>query len=191
MFYFQSVKNMCAKQFIITLLILSSNYVFGEQVIRIIDGDTFELLSGKKVRMIGINAPEKSDIFGKDATEKLSKFILNKDIILTKDPMSNDTDRYGRLLRYVTLNSVDINKKMIEDGFAFAYLKYQFTKKNEYRNAQIKSQQSNKGIWKTPLKEINKKSVGDNTLPISKNLIILLIGIIALILVGLKVLITK
>lgn len=182
---------MCAKQFIITLLILSSNYVFGEQVIRIIDGDTFELLSGKKVRMIGINAPEKSDIFGKDATEKLSKFILNKDIILTKDPMSNDTDRYGRLLRYVTLNSVDINKKMIEDGFAFAYLKYQFTKKNEYRNAQIKSQQSNKGIWKTPLKEINKKSVGDNTLPISKNLIILLIGIIALILVGLKVLITK
>ncbi len=85
---------------------------------RIIDGDTFETETGEKVRLIGINAPEISDIFGQEAKQYLSDLIENKIVELQSDNISNDRDRYQRLLRYVILDGVDINKKMVSDGFA-------------------------------------------------------------------------
>ncbi len=107
------------------------------KVTRVIDGDTFETETGEKVRLIGINAPEISDIFGQEAKQYLSDLILNKTVELQSDNISNDRDRYQRLLRYIILDGVDINKKMISDGFAFAYLKYHFSNSSEYEQAQI------------------------------------------------------
>ena len=131
------------------ILILISILCLGEEikVIRIIDGDTFETVSGEKVRMIGINAPEISDIFGVEAKEHLKNLIENEYITLIGDQLSNDKDMYQRLLRYVYLNGVDINKKMIDDGFAFAYLKYKFSKSAEYKLAQLQSKENLLGIW--------------------------------------------
>jgi micrococcal nuclease len=131
------------------ILIFISILCFGEEtkVIRIIDGDTFETVSGEKVRMIGINAPEISDIFGLYAKEHLKSLIENEYITLIGDQLSNDKDMYQRLLRYVYLNEVDINKKMIDDGFAFAYLKYKFSKSEEYERAQLQSKENSLGIW--------------------------------------------
>lgn len=117
------------------------------KVVRVIDGDTFEIESGEKVRMIGINTPEISDIFGKEAKYYLSELILNKTVELQSDNISKDRDRYQRLLRYVILDGTDINKLLIADGFAFAYLKYRFGKKNNYKQAQIQARAENKGIW--------------------------------------------
>ena len=87
---------------------------------RIIDGDTFETESGEKVRLIGINAPEISDIFGQEAKLHLANLIDGKTIDLQSDNISKNRDRYSRLLRYVFLDNTDINKQMISDGFAFA-----------------------------------------------------------------------
>jgi micrococcal nuclease len=131
------------------ILIFITVLCLGEEtkVIRIIDGDTFETVSGEKVRMIGINAPEISDIFGLEAKEHLENLIENKYITLIGDQLSNDKDMYQRLLRYVYLNEVDINKKMIDEGFAFAYLKYKFSKSAEYELAQLQSKENLLGIW--------------------------------------------
>jgi endonuclease YncB( thermonuclease family) len=134
---------------IISILILFNFSSFGNaaKVKRIIDGDTFEVETGEKIRLIGINAPEISDIFGQDSKQHLSKLIANKTVYLKTDNISNNQDRHQRLLRYVFLDEVDINKKMISDGFAFAYLKYHFSSAREYKRAQIMARENNKGIW--------------------------------------------
>ena len=128
------------------------------KVKRVIDGDTFETESGEKVRLIGINAPELSDIFGNEAKKYLSELIENKNIFLQCDNLSNDRDRYERLLRYVILDGVDINKKMVSEGFAFAYLKYHFSKSNDYEQAQMQAAETNKGIWGNNKKETSFKN---------------------------------
>ena len=141
-------------------LLFTLNYCIGSviQVKRIIDGDTFETETGEKVRLIGINAPELSDIFGQNSKEYLNSLIGNKSVILQEDNISNNQDRYQRLLRYVILDGVDINKKMILDGYAFAYLKYDFTKSNEYRDAQNQAKKLNNGIWADEESEISHKN---------------------------------
>ena len=123
------------------------------KVTRVIDGDTFETETGEKVRLIGINAPEISDIFGQEAKQYLSDIIENKTVDLQIDNLSNDRDRYQRLLRYVILDGVDINKKMVSDGFAFAYLKYKFRKSADYKNTQLDAREKNRGIWGDGKKE--------------------------------------
>lgn len=137
------------RQTITYILLLTAFVCFGTtaKVTRIIDGDTFETETGEKVRLVGINAPEISDIFGQEAKQYLSYLIENKTVDLQHDIISNDRDRYQRLLRYVILDGVDINMKMISDGFAFASLKYKFSKSIDYEHAQLEARETNKGIW--------------------------------------------
>lgn len=137
------------KQIFTFLIILTTVFCYSNTIkaVRIIDGDTFETETGEKVRMIGINAPEISDIFGQEAKQYLSDLIYNKVVELQTDNISKNRDRYQRLLRYVIIDGIDINKKMISDGFAFAYLKYHFSKSNDYEQAQIQAKETNKGIW--------------------------------------------
>ncbi len=133
--------------FIVFLTILLCYGQESVTVVRVIDGDTFEIENGERVRMIGINAPELSDIYGIDAKLHLTKLIENENVTLVRDQLTNDKDRYQRLLRYAYFNDEDINKRMIDDGFAFAYLKFKFTKSNEYRNTQLQSKENGLGIW--------------------------------------------
>jgi endonuclease YncB( thermonuclease family) len=144
------------KQTITYILLITTYVCFGTtaKVKRVIDGDTFETVTGEKVRLIGINAPEISDIFGHEAKQYLSDLIENKTVDLQSDNISKNHDRYQRLLRYVILDGIDINKKMVLDGFAFAYLKYHFSNSSEYEQAQIQARESNKGIWGDSKKEI-------------------------------------
>jgi len=141
--------NTLMKQSLLIILTLLTLTCFGTptKVTRIIDGDTFETETGEKVRLIGINAPEITDIFGEEAKQLLAQIIEGQTVDLVADHISNDRDRYNRLLRYVFLNGVDINKKMLLDGYAFAYLKYHFDKEDEYKQAQIDGNKNNNGIW--------------------------------------------
>jgi micrococcal nuclease len=143
------------RQTLTCILLLTTFFCFGitTKVTRIIDGDTFETETGEKVRLIGINAPEISDIFGQEAKQYLSDLIVNKTVDLQSDNISNNLDRYQRLLRYVVLDGVDINKKMVSDGFALAYLKYKFNKSIDYEQAQLEAREANKGIWGDSKKE--------------------------------------
>lgn len=131
---------------ICTLLTLVS-YGTTTKVKRVIDGDTFETEEGERVRLIGINAPEAHDIFGKESTLHLIELIEGRIVDLKLDHKSNNKDVYNRLLRYVILNGVDINKKMILDGYAFAYLKFAFDKEYDYKEAQLLATNNKVGIW--------------------------------------------
>jgi endonuclease YncB( thermonuclease family) len=60
--------------------------------------------------------------------------IENKYVNLIKWDVTSNKDYFKRLLRYVYIDSTDINLKMIEDGFASAYLKYPFSKSKQYKS---------------------------------------------------------
>jgi endonuclease YncB( thermonuclease family) len=141
------------------ILILITQYTLGAKVkvIRVIDGDTFEIETREKVRLIGVNAPEVTDLFGEESKNYLTEIIDNKYVELKTDNFSRDRDQYNRLLRYIVINNIDINKKMISDGYAFAYLKYKFDKSIEYKNAQIKARELSKGIWCNEIKKSTEK----------------------------------
>ena len=87
------------------------------KVIRVIDGDTFELENGEKVRLLGINAPEKGQKCYFEAKKRLEELVLNKIVKLE----GNKKDKYGRLLRYVWINSTLVNLQLIKEGLAISY----------------------------------------------------------------------
>ncbi len=83
----------------------------------VIDGDTIELDNGARVRLAGINAPEKGELCYDEAKEYLEKAILLKNVRVVE----YGRGKYGRVLAEVYLNGENINKKMLEKGLANAY----------------------------------------------------------------------
>jgi len=145
------------KQVLTFLFIFCFLISFSEtaKVVRVIDGDTFETETGEHVRMLGINAPEISDEYGEAAKQHLISLLLGETIELFADHISEDRDVFGRLLRYPFLNGKDIDKQMILDGYAEAYLKYSFDKEEEYVEAENQAKRNLVGIWsaKVPFKQ--------------------------------------
>ena len=122
------------------------------KVIRIIDGDTIEIEGGQKVRYIGIDAPEtvhpdmKVQCFGKEAAVKNKELVEGKTVELEKDV--SETDKYGRLLRYVYAEDIFVNDFLIRQGFAHAStyppdVKYQ----DQLRAAEEEARSNNRGLW--------------------------------------------
>ena len=93
-------------------------------VTKVIDGDTIEIEGGDRVRYIGIDTPETFDprkkvqCFGRQASNKNKDLVGGKKVRLENDV--NDTDKYGRLLRYVWVDETLINETLVKEGFAFS-----------------------------------------------------------------------
>lgn len=99
--------------------LVASNEV---RVVRVIDGDTFEIEGGERVRLIGIDTPESVkpnapvECYGKEASEYLKSLVEGKMVRLERD--RTERDRYARLLRYAYLEDVFINEKLVREGYA-------------------------------------------------------------------------
>jgi len=87
-------------------------------VVFVIDGDTIMLDGGEKVRLIGINTPERGEDGYEEARDALAKLALNKTVTIT--PQQSDRDIYGRLLRDVYIEDIFVNLYLVENGFAVA-----------------------------------------------------------------------
>lgn len=87
----------------------------------VFDGDTINTTAGK-VRLIGIDAPERGECGYQQATEAITDALRTGDSIMLELPSGqNDTDAYGRLLRYVSTDEVeDLGLLLIESGLAIA-----------------------------------------------------------------------
>jgi micrococcal nuclease len=91
------------------------------QVIRIIDGDTIDVSSGGvtySVRYIGINTPEMDESCGPLAKDANAALVSGQTVRLVKDV--SETDRYGRLLRYVYVDDLFVNGELVLHGWADA-----------------------------------------------------------------------
>jgi micrococcal nuclease len=92
-----------------------------ETVKRVVDGDTYETASGQKVRLIGVNTPElggETRELGEAAREFARSRLEGKTVYHFRDV--SDTDRYGRLLRYVFIvgDPVMFNETLLREGYA-------------------------------------------------------------------------
>ena len=124
-------------------------------VTRVIDGDTIEVnINGeeKRVRYIGIDTPETgkssrpAECYGKEATDRNRELVEGKKVRLEKDV--SETDKYGRLLRYVYVEDEFINKKLVEDGFADTATYPPDVKYVEvFKDAKRQAKDANKGLW--------------------------------------------
>lgn len=99
-------------------------YIYGK-VVAVYDGDTYEILTQDnqniKVRMEGIDAPEKEMPFHKVAKQYLSKLIFNKQVYLNK----TGEDAYGRTLGYTYLeDETNINLEMLKAGMVWHFKRY-------------------------------------------------------------------
>ena len=91
---------------------------------KIVDGDTFDLLTSSgqtvRIRLDGIDCPEKNQPFGKDATQRLTELISGKSLRVTGDKK----DRDGRLIGTVFAQKVNVNQTLVRDGYAWHFKQY-------------------------------------------------------------------
>jgi len=116
-------------------------------VSKIIDGDTFVLTDGTKVRLIGVDAPEMDEYCSDHAKQRLESLISGKTVKLKKDV--SETDQYERLLRYVYIGETFVNLVLVNDGYAWA-VTYppDVTYASELAEAENSARDNNRGcLW--------------------------------------------
>jgi endonuclease YncB( thermonuclease family) len=131
-------------------------------VARVIDGDTVEVSNKEKIRLIGINAPEIGDKFGKEAKEFLSSLIEGRVVKIEE----YGKDEYGRKLAFLFLEDRNINVEIVKSGFAHIFKINKVPKHvEELRKAEEEAMDKQLGIWKksniTCIKLLELKVVGE------------------------------
>jgi micrococcal nuclease len=116
-------------------------------VARVIDGDTVELTTGDRVRLIGIDAEEKGEKCYKEAKDRLKELVEGKDVFLESDVQ--DKDRYGRLLRYVFLDDTFVNLLLVREGLAKMYIiKPNIKYASQFEQAFLLARNENGCLWR-------------------------------------------
>ena len=122
------------------------------KVVNVIDGDTVKIEGGQVVRYIGIDTPETVhpskpvQCYGNEASDKNKELVEGEEIRLEKDV--SETDKYGRLLRYVWLGDMLVNEYLVREGYAQSSsyppdVKYQ----DKFIEAQKQAREELKGLW--------------------------------------------
>ena len=118
----------------------------------VVDGDTIDvrLSSGKseRVRVIGIDTPERGACWATDATAATRRLAQGRQVTLVGDATQDTRDRYGRLLAYVALpGGTDLGFQLVAGGHAKVYVySWPFTRLSAYRNGEALGK--TKGLWK-------------------------------------------
>ena len=109
---------------------------------RIIDGDTVELTDGTRIRLHGIDTPERDQPYGKQATRQLDK-LLGRTVYVEE----KDTDRYGRVVAVLwSADGTNANAAMVCGGHAWWYERYA-RRDSELRDCQRDAQAESLGLW--------------------------------------------
>ncbi len=115
------------------------------KVIRVLDGDTIEVLQDNhpvRIRLLNIDAPEKKQPFGRWSGEQLKALIAAQPVTVTYD----QTDRYGRVLgRVVASDGTEANRYMVQQGAAWVYSHYNTD--NALPAMQRVAQEQKRGLW--------------------------------------------
>ena len=121
------------------------------RVARVVDGDTVVVLLGGRsyrLRYIGIDTPElPGDCYAQEAKRRNSELVLGRTVCLEKDV--SETDRYGRLLRYVWLPGGEmVNAILVREGYAMAYTYPPDVKYSQlFVSLQRQAREAGAGLW--------------------------------------------
>lgn len=121
------------------------------RVVAVTDGDTVKVLDVShtewKIRLMGIDAPEKKQAFGIRSKSHLSDLVYGKTVVVEY----SKKDKYGRTLGKILVNGVDANLEQIKAGMAWHYRKYAKEQPIEdreiYAQAEDRARAGQRGLW--------------------------------------------
>ncbi|MGI0494304.1 thermonuclease family protein [Alkalinema pantanalense CENA528] len=121
-----------------------------DRVTRVVDGDTIELAKLGKVRLCGIDAPEKSQPLGNESKAALAQMVEGKEVAV----MVVDKDRYGRSVAEVFVPTgqdaeVHVNGELVQMGMAYYYQQYADKCPNQalLAGAEAQAKTRKAGVW--------------------------------------------
>lgn len=121
------------------------------RVVGVSDGDTITVLDAKnqqhKVRLAGIDAPEKSQAFGQASKKQLSELVFGKAVVVEWQK----SDRYRRVVGKVLLEGFDVCLEQIRKGMAWHYKKYAGDQsardRQTYAAVEVEARDARLGLW--------------------------------------------
>lgn len=111
------------KSFFRCLFLRSPHRGWKGKVVKVLDGDTLHVKKGKKVikiRLYGVDCPEKRQKFGTEATEFATQLLLGKKVRVE----TMHTDQYGRTVGVVSVGRKMLNRELVRVGYAWVYPAY-------------------------------------------------------------------
>jgi micrococcal nuclease len=118
----------------------------------VVDGDTIDVATVGRVRLLGIDAPEvghgsdTSAPFGREARERLTQLVLHRWVRLEQEGVTRDV--YSRHLAYVlTEDGVCVNAALVRDGLARVSARLPLTRLQELQRAEADAQAFRRGMW--------------------------------------------
>lgn len=124
------------------------------EVVSVSDGDTVTVLDASKmqhkVRLAGIDAPEKRQAFGDRSRQNLAALVFRKQVVVDWEK----TDRYGRIIGVIAVEQLDAGLEQIRAGLAWHYKQYEKEQpprsRTAYAAAEDTSRKARIGIWSQP-----------------------------------------
>ncbi len=122
------------------------------KVVKVVDGDTLYVLDANykehKIRLAGIDAPERKQAYGLASRKHLASIVAGKQVTVEYQKR----DRYGRILGKVLVDGTDVCLEQVKAGFAWHYKKYQHEQSLEdqrlYADAENQARGGRLGLWR-------------------------------------------
>ena len=118
------------------------------KVVRVADGDTLTILDATnvqhKVRLHGIDAPERKQAYGEASRKALAERVAGKVVRVEWTAR----DKYQRVLGTVYVGEKDINLAMLQAGYAWHYKR--FDSNAAYAQAEAEAKAAKRGLWRDP-----------------------------------------
>ncbi len=119
---------------------------------RVVGGDTLYVLDANheqhKIRLAGIDAPERKQACGLASRKHLLSIVAGKQVRVEYQKR----DRYGRIVGKVLLDGIDVCLEQVKAGFAWHYKKYQHEQSSNdqrlYADAEIRAREERLGLWR-------------------------------------------
>jgi micrococcal nuclease len=122
---------------------------FTGPVVSVLDGDTIEVLHNthpERIRLSGIDCPEKGQAYGTRAKQAASALVFGRDVIL----QSHGQDKYGRTLADVfLLDGTHVNQTLVKDGWCWWYRKYA-PGNAVLERLEAEAREGRRGLWADP-----------------------------------------
>lgn len=136
---------------------LASAHDVGGRVVAVQDGDTVTILDAARVqhriRIAGIDAPEKSQAFGEVAKQSLARLVHGRHV----EARCHKRDRFGRDVCSVFLGTTDVGLEQVRGGHAWWYRDYAREQRpadrTAYEAAETDARQARRGLWNDPAPE--------------------------------------
>jgi len=119
--------------------------------VSVADGDTVTVVDSSntqhRIRLEGIDAPEKRQAYGSKSKESLAAMIFGNEVTV----VYGKTDQYGRLVGKILLDGKDINLEQVKAGMAWHYKEYEREQAPEdrelYAKAEDEAHTARRGLW--------------------------------------------